>query len=32
LLAGGADLDPDVLYSLVTGEALPTYNEAVKVK
>jgi hypothetical protein len=28
----GADLDPDVLYSLVTGEALPTYDEAVKLK
>jgi Protein of unknown function (DUF2442) len=26
----GADLDPDVLYSLITGEALPTYDEAAK--
>jgi Protein of unknown function (DUF2442) len=26
----GADLDPDVLYSLVTGEALPTYPETVR--
>ena len=26
----GADLDPDVLYSLVTGEALPTYKEPAK--
>jgi hypothetical protein len=26
----GADLDPDVLYSLVTGEALPTYEGAAK--
>ncbi len=26
----GADLDPDVLYSLVTGEALPFYEEAAK--
>jgi hypothetical protein len=26
----GADLDPDVLYSLVTGEALPTYEEPVR--
>ena len=24
----GADLDPDVLYSLITGEALPTYDDA----
>jgi hypothetical protein len=28
----GADLDPDVLYSLVTGEPLPTSDEAVKLK
>ncbi len=28
----GADLDPDVLYSLVTGEALPSYEEAAKSK
>ncbi len=27
---GGADLDPDVLYSLVTGEALPTYQETAR--
>jgi hypothetical protein len=26
----GADLDPGVLYSLVTGEAIPTYEEAAK--
>ena len=26
----GADLDPDVLYSLVTGQALPSYAEAAK--
>jgi Protein of unknown function (DUF2442) len=26
----GADLDPDVLYSLVTGEALPSYEESTK--
>jgi hypothetical protein len=26
----GADLDPDVLYSLITGEALPAYDEAAK--
>jgi hypothetical protein len=26
----GADLDPDVLYSLVTGEALPNYKEPAK--
>ena len=25
---GGADLDPDVLYSLVTGMALPSYEES----
>ena len=24
----GADLDPDVLYALVTGEALPTFESA----
>ncbi len=26
----GADLDPDVLYALITGEALPSYEEAAK--
>jgi hypothetical protein len=26
----GADLDPDVLYSLVTGQALPSYEKAAK--
>lgn len=25
---GGADLDPDVLYAQVTGEALPSFAEA----
>jgi hypothetical protein len=24
----GADLDPDVLYALVTGESLPSFTEA----
>jgi hypothetical protein len=27
---GGVDLDPDVLYSLVTGSALPSYEEPAK--
>jgi hypothetical protein len=26
----GADLDPDVLYSLVTGQPLPAYGERVR--
>jgi hypothetical protein len=26
----GADLHPDVLYSLVTGETLPSYEQAAK--
>ena len=29
---GGADLDPDVLYSLVTGKALPSHEEMAKSK
>jgi hypothetical protein len=28
----GADLDPDVLYSLVTGQPIPTFEEAAKVQ
>lgn len=24
----GADIDPDVLYSLVTGEAIPSFDQA----
>jgi Protein of unknown function (DUF2442) len=26
----GADLDPDVLYAMVTGETIPTYGSAAK--
>lgn len=28
--SSGADLDPDVLYSLVTGKALPSFEGAAK--
>jgi hypothetical protein len=28
----GADLDPDVLYSIVTGKAMPSYREKAQIE